>query len=84
MINTVFKYAAEENSTNEVEEITENLYILMNQSDSELNHYSIWSDDIIPKIHQLSKLRKTEGAKYPSMSNRASFKYMDILDALSP
>lgn len=82
MIDTVFRYAAEENRTNEVEEITENLFILMSQSDAELNHCEVWTEDIIPKIHQLSKLRKTEGAKYPSMTNRASFKYMDILDNL--
>lgn len=82
MIASVFKYASEENRTNEVEEITENLFILMSQSDAELNHYEVWTEDIIPKIHQLSKLRKTEGVKYPSMTNRASFKYMDILDNL--
>lgn len=83
MIDTVFRCAAEENRTNEVEEITENLFILMSQSDAELNHYEIWTDEIIPKINELSKLRKTEGAKYPSMTNRATFKYMDILDNLN-
>lgn len=82
MIDTVFRYAAEENRTNEVEEITENLFILMSQSDAELNHYTVWTETIIPKIHELSKLRKTEGAQYPSMTNRATFKYMDILDNL--
>ena len=82
MISTVFVYAAEGNRTNEVEEITENLFILMSQSNSELYQYQVWTEDIIPKIHDLSKLRKTEGAKYPSMTNRATFKYMDILDNL--
>jgi len=82
MINTVFRYASEENRTNEVEEITENLFILMSQSDTELNKYEIWTENIIPKIHELSKLRKTDGVNYPSMTNRATFKYMDILDNL--
>ena len=79
----ILKYAEETEKNNEVEEITENLFILISQSVSVLKDREDWIDQIIPAIHHLSKLKKTEGAAYPSMSNRATYKYMDILDALN-
>lgn len=83
MIDVVYRYAAEADRTNEVEEITENLFIMISQGDKTLSELETWTENVIPKIHELSKLRKTEGAKYPSMTNRATFKYMDILDNLA-
>lgn len=82
MEEIIKKYATEENRTNEVEEITENLFILICQCESVLGETEEWTENIVPKIHEFSKLRKTEGAKYPSMTNRATFKFMDILDNL--
>jgi hypothetical protein len=82
MEDIILRYAAESERTNEVEEITENLFILMSQSDVSLNTSEIWIEQIIPKVNELSKLRKTNGSKYPSMTTRASFKFMDILDHL--
>jgi len=79
----ILKYAEETEKNNEVEEITENLFILISQSVSVLKDREDWIEQIIPAIHHLSKLKKTEGAAYPSMSNRATYKYMDILDALN-
>jgi hypothetical protein len=79
----ILKYAGESGKTNEVEEITENLFILISQSVSLLKDREDWIEKIIPAIHHLSKLKKTEGATYPSMTNRATFKYMDILDTLN-
>jgi len=81
--NMIMKYAEEPNRTNEVEEITENLFILITQSINTLKNSEDWIEQIIPTIHELSKLRKTNSAKYPSMSSRASFKYMDILDSIN-
>ena len=83
MINIVYKYAEESNRTNEVEEISENLFIMITQSECILNTNEIWTEQVVPKIHELSKLRKTEGAKYPSISTRMTFKIMDILDSLN-
>ena len=79
----ILKYAEEPEKNNEVEEITENLFILITQCVSIFKDREDWIDKIIPAIHELSKLKKTDGNKYPSMSNRATFKYMDILDALN-
>lgn len=81
--NMIMKYAEEPNRSNEVEEITENLFILITQSINTLKNSEDWIEQIIPTIHELSKLRKNNSAKYPSMSSRASFKYMDILDSIN-
>lgn len=83
MINIVYKYAEEENKTVENEEIIENLYILVTQSESFLNTTETWIDNIIPKIHELSKLRKMDAVKYKSLSSRATFKILDTIDALN-
>ena len=79
----IFKYSSEKDRTNEVEEITENLFILISQTVNIFKDVDEWGEKIIPKIHELSKLKKNNGNLYPSMSNRASFKYMDILDSLN-
>jgi hypothetical protein len=79
----VFKYSEEQNRTNELEEIIENLFILITQIESVLNNSEFWLDKIIPNIHELSKLRKTDSTKYASMTNRATFKLMDIIDKLN-
>jgi len=79
----VFKYATEADSSNEVEEITENLFILISQTVTVFKDTDAWVEKIIPQIHELSKLKKTRGSDYPSMTNRATFKYMDILDSLN-
>jgi hypothetical protein len=79
----ILKYAEDTSKMNEVEEITENLYILITQSISTLKNTEEWIEQIIPTIHDLSKLKKENSTKYPSMSNRATFKYMDILDSLN-
>lgn len=73
------EYIGSDNRTNEVDEIIENLFLLVTQSDSTLKIQEKWSSEIIPYIHQLSKL-KSKDCK--SLSSRAVFKCMDILDNL--
>jgi hypothetical protein len=79
----VFKYAEEEGRTNELEEIVENLFILITQSEAVLTNAEFWLEKIIPNIHELSKLRKKDASKYKSMTSRATFKLMDIIDKLN-
>jgi len=79
----VFKYAEEDSRTNELEEIIENLFILITQSESLLTNVEFWSEKIIPDIHELSKLRKKDASKYKSMTSRATFKLLDIIDKLN-
>jgi hypothetical protein len=78
----VIKYAEDEDKSPTIEEITENIFILTTEGNKTLNKTSIWIDKIIPNIHAISKLRKTDSVKYKSMSSRATFKFMDMIDAL--
>jgi|688.fasta_scaffold208070_2 hypothetical protein len=78
--NLVIKSAEETDKSVLIEETTENIYIAITENKSTLNSHLIWSDQIVPNIHTISKLRKADPVKYVSMSNRAVFKYMDILD----
>jgi hypothetical protein len=67
----------EEKKINEVDEITENLFLMISLSYKTLKQESIWIQDIQPKIEEISK-RKTK--EYKSLSSRAIFKYMDLVD----
>jgi hypothetical protein len=78
----VLKYAEELDKSPVVEEITENIFIFVTQGNKRLNTTAIWKEQIIPNIHAISKLRKTDPVKYKSMSSRATFKFMDIIDEL--
>ena len=73
--NTSFKYIECDNKTHEVEEITENLFILVTESKSQLNTSEFWLNNIQPNIEKFSKLKAKE---HPSLSSRCVFKYMDM------
>jgi hypothetical protein len=64
--------------TNEAEEITENIFILVTQSREQLEQIESWSA-IIEQIAAFSKMKTKE---HPSLSNRIVFKYLDIVDTL--
>lgn len=78
----VIKYAEDADKSPVVEEITENIFIFITQGNTRLNKAVMWKDKIIPNIRAISKLRKTDPVKYPSMTTRATFKFMDIIDEL--
>ena len=73
--NTSFKYIECDNKTHEVEEITENLFILVSESKTHLNTCEFWLNTIQPNIEKFSKLKAKE---HPSLSSRCVFKYMDM------
>lgn len=62
-----------------VDEISENIYILIVNSYSELNEHDDW-DDIISDIETVSKYKVKE---QPSITTKTVFKFMDILDELN-
>lgn len=62
-----------------VDEMSENIYILVVNSYSELNEHSDW-DDIVYNIETVSKYKVKE---YPSITTKTVFKFMDILDELN-
>jgi hypothetical protein len=78
----VLTYAEEADKSAVIEEITENIFIAITEGAKSLNKTAIWKSQIIPNIHTISKLRKTDAAKYKSMSSRATFKFMDMIDAM--
>jgi len=70
------KYISEENRTNEADEITEVLFLLITLGAEILSTLPEWESTIIPNIIITSKLKAKE---QKSMSSRSVFKYMDLL-----
>jgi hypothetical protein len=67
---------------NEVEELTENLFIILKDAHSHLKtaHEEEWAG-IVFEVECNSQL-KPKNAKHPSVTNKTIFKHMDILDEL--
>lgn len=77
--NLIFEYIEIPNKTNEVEEITENLFILVTMSNDTCKSEDEWNL-IVENIKKCSQMKSKEKS---SLTNRAIFKYMDILDSIS-
>jgi hypothetical protein len=67
-----------ENMVYEIEEITENLFILVTESSTHFKGIDVW-ETIMSNIVSFSKYKAKE---HLSISSRAIFKYMDILDRM--
>ena len=80
-LNRSIMYIYEPNRVNEVDEITENIFILVSQSHKLLRDHNKdeWNTKIMENIYKISQMKLKE---QPSISNRTIFKYMDILDSL--
>lgn len=74
--NMILNLITMENNTNQVEEVTENIYLLTTNAHSHLNDCEDW-ETIICQISNMSKLKIKN---YPSLSRKTTFKYMDMLD----
>jgi hypothetical protein len=72
-------YIEEPNKNNEVDEITENVFILVTMSQSVLKTEKEWKN-IESRIKHMTELKAKEKK---SLSSRAIFKYMDIVDTLN-
>jgi uncharacterized protein YqgV (UPF0045/DUF77 family) len=68
--------------TNEVEELTENLFIILKDAHQflRIGHADEWTT-IVHEVEYTSQL-KPKNTKYPSVTNKTIFKHMDILDEL--
>jgi hypothetical protein len=64
-----------ENKINEVEEITDNIFIIVSNIYLVIYKTSQWKDNIYPIILQISKMKNKE---HLSISSRIIFKYMDV------
>ena len=63
----------------EIEDMTENLFLLVSGNTSLFSSHGLWNDKIVPAIETLGK---STNKSYPSISNRIVFKFIDIIDAL--
>jgi len=79
-MSQIVNYIDEPDRINEVEEITENLFIFVSQSQAELSKLDEWTSEFVPKIGSIAKMKVSE---HKSISNRVIFKYMDIVDSLN-
>jgi hypothetical protein len=79
LVDLVTEYMEEENKTNEVEELTENIYSIVSNLDvsSESVDDSPHWKYCMEQITYFSQLKHTDKK---SLSNRAIFKFMDIVD----
>jgi hypothetical protein len=75
----VSNYIDESNRLNEVEEITENLFIIIPNIKAECRGLDDWNA-IVENVSECSKLKAKDKQ---SLSSRAIFKYMDMVDKLN-
>jgi hypothetical protein len=87
LIQLVLDYIEKPNKKNEVDELTENIAILFNKDfieeflesdDVDAEQYELDTNDTI--IEAVSNLAKMKAKDYPSLSNKAIFKYMDMVE----
>ena len=78
----VLKFAEDSSNSNTIEEITENMYIMVTESKTVLKQSQLWKDELLPNIHKIATLKKSDPVKYVGMSNRAIFKFMDLIDSI--
>jgi hypothetical protein len=71
------KYVDEENKKHEVEEITENLFLLISSIPVHVKLSEAWKINVEPVIFNFAKLKSKDKL---SLSNRVVFKYMDIVE----
>ena len=77
------KYLDEPNRVNEVDEITEVLFLFFQEGKDRFRDTQtewIWKFKVVPLIQQISKYKKNNK---PSISSRTIFKYMDMLELLN-
>ena len=77
-------YICKTDKTNEVEELTENLFIIITKSKKHLNtkdYEDLW-DSIVKEIEFITLL-KPKMKEYPSITNKTIFKHMDINEEIN-
>lgn len=75
--NILLEYIDIENKSNEVDEISENIFLMVTESHSIMKMDELWKSQVMVTIQNLSKMKVKEKK---SLSSRAIFKYMDIMD----
>ena len=76
LIKMTENYMEEENKKNELEEISENIYIIIKEGYELLFKTDNW-DEIYENVEKISQLKPKDKK---SLSNKTIFKFMDIVD----
>lgn len=82
LLSLVEEYSVMDDKKNEIEEIIENLYILIVTDFKEICDEEVCRDKVIPNINHISNMKKLKAQEYKSITNRASFRCMDIIDSV--
>lgn len=78
LVDLLNSYIDAENRTNEFDEITENLFLIIMQSKGFIEKEPLWESTILPSVQYFSKQTAKD---HKSLSSRAVFKYMDIMES---
>lgn len=76
LLNRILSSMQFAEKSKEIEEITENVFILVSNSKSLLNENELWKNEINPHIEKLSSSSIKQAN--PGMTSRAVFKFMDM------
>jgi len=79
LVDLLKSYIDEENRTNEFDEITENLFLIIILSKGYIEKEPLWESTILPSVQYFSKQTAKD---HKSLSSRAVFKYMDIMESI--
>jgi len=79
LMGNVFEYIVLENKKNEVDELTENIYVLCGNK-SILETKDVYVVDGMTIEESIKKLANSKSKTYPSLSNKSIFKYMDMIE----
>ena len=82
LLRLVEEYSVMDDKKNEIEEIIENLYILIVTDFKEICDEEVCRDKVIPNINHISNMKKLNNTLFKSITNRASFRCMDIIDSV--
>lgn len=72
--------AENNNVTSVVDEYSDNLYIIITTAYKLFANNTSFQTETVEKLREISQLRKNDSVRYKSMSSRATFKIMDLLD----
>jgi hypothetical protein len=79
LLNRTTAFIDEPDKTHDVEEITENVFIIVSMGMHKLMGDDIWKNSIFPIITKISAMKAKD---HVSLTNRTVFKYMDIIDSI--
>jgi hypothetical protein len=76
-IDTILRFKDMPGKTKELEEITELIFIMVSALNERAKNETKWEEDVMQEIERLSKMKTKD---HVSLSNRAVFKFMDLMD----